>query len=294
LLASGVVAGTGQSALAAPVVQPRIVQRYPHDVTAFTEGLLLRNGELLESTGLLGASSLRRVTLASGQVLERVALPDTEFGEGLALAGERLIQLTWQNGVAHVYDATTLRAVERFDYSGEGWGLCHDGTRLIMSDGSDHLFFRDPLTFELQGSVSVRDQGNPVTNLNELECVGAEVFANVWLSDVIVRIDAASGQVLTTVDASALRAVDADRGAEVLNGIAFDPASGHFLLTGKYWPSLFEVELPLPSLEPTPNPPVAPESKHDSCALSPRPHTSVPLLAGIATLAGLTALRRRC
>jgi glutamine cyclotransferase len=289
-LGASFVIGVSPSASASPVVEPLIVQRYPHDPAAFTEGLLLHDGELFESTGLLGASSLRRVALVSGEVQDRVTLPDSEFGEGLALASERLIQLTWQNGVAHVYDATTLRAVEDFAYSGEGWGLCHDGKRLIMSDGSDRLFFRDPLTFELQGSVSVRDEGNAVRNLNELECVGGDVFANVWLTDVIVRISAASGEVLTTVDAAALRTANGGQGGEVLNGIAFDRASGHFLLTGKYWPSLFEVELPLPSLE-LPSSPL-PEPNHVSCAMTRRPYTSAPLLAGFAALAGIRALCR--
>jgi glutamine cyclotransferase len=251
LTLAGVALGVGLLSLAsdvgaAPSVRPSVVRTYPHDRRAFTEGLVRAGAELFESTGLEGGSSLRRVDLATGKVLRSQALPAAEFGEGLALVGDRLIQLTWHNGVAHVYDAASFEERERFTYTGEGWGLCYDGKRLIMSDGTDRLYFRDPSTFELTGSVFVRDEGSPVVNLNELECVAGEVYANIWLSDLIVRIDAASGAVLTRIDASGLLAANEAVGVDVLNGIAFDPASHHFLLTGKLWPRLFEVELPSP------------------------------------------------
>jgi glutamine cyclotransferase len=240
-LAGAIVASP---AAAAPRVVPTIVQRYPHDTAAFTEGLVLYQGQLFESTGLEGSSSLRRVDRATGKVLQSVTLDPKQFGEGLAAAGDRLIQLTWKNDIAHVYDLQSFSEINRFDYSGEGWGLCFDGTRLVMSDGSSSLFFRDPATFALLGSLSVSDDGSPVPNLNELECVGSDVFANVWLTNDIVRIDAASGRVLTRIDASALRAAETAPGADVLNGIAYDPANGHFLLAGKLWSTLYEVTLP--------------------------------------------------
>jgi glutamine cyclotransferase len=239
-------------AAAAPTVEPVILQRYPHDPNAFTQGLVLRHGELFESTGLYTRSSLRKVELRTGAVLESVSLPDLEFGEGLAVVGDRLIQLTWQNGLAHVYSIDGFEDRGRFSYDGEGWGLCHDGARLVMSDGSDRLYFRDPDTFELLGSVAVQDEGEPVFQLNELECVGSEVYANVWLTNFIVRIDPESGDVLTRVDASALLAADPAPGANVLNGIAFDPQTGHFLLTGKLWPGLFEVSIPVPEAAASP------------------------------------------
>jgi glutaminyl-peptide cyclotransferase len=256
--------GMPSNVFAAPSIRPNVVRSYPHDRRAFTEGFVRQGADVLESTGLEGASSVRRVELSTGKVLRNKALAASEFGEGLALAGERLIQLTWRNGIAHVYDATSFEERERFEYAGEGWGLCYDGTRLIMSDGTDRLFFRDPLSFELRGSVFVRDEGSPVVNLNELECVGGEVYANIWLSNLIVRIDVASGAVLTRFDASGLLSAAEAVGVDVLNGIAFDQASGHFLLTGKLWPRVFEVELPSASTVPS-----AERKATASCAVSP-------------------------
>jgi glutaminyl-peptide cyclotransferase len=170
----------------------------------------------------------------------RFTLAGNLFGEGLALAGDRFIQLTWQNNVAMIYDLDFNRQ-GTFDYEGEGWGLCYDGTKLVMSDGSNRLFFRNPQTFALIGEVSVTRDGAAVSRLNELECVGKLVYANVYQTDTIVRIDSASGQVLTTIDASGLLTAAERAGTDVLNGIAFDSASGHFFLTGKLWPKLFEV-----------------------------------------------------
>lgn len=227
---------------ATPVpLRVEVIRSFPHDPTAFTQGLFLDEGMLFESTGLHGASSLRRVDPETGELLQQVAVDPEYFAEGLARAGDRLIQLTWQNGVALVYDRESFEPVGRFDYDTEGWGLCHDGRRLVMSDGTPRLYFRDPETFELLGELPVSQAGAPVANLNELECVGNRVLANVWQTDRIVSIDPATGAVEATIDASGLLGEAERAGADVLNGIAFDPASGHYLITGKLWPKLFEV-----------------------------------------------------
>lgn len=231
--------------LTAPVSGFRVVAEYPHDPEAFTQGLVFIDGELFEGTGLNGASTLRRVDLASGDVLEGVALPRRFFGEGIAVLGDRIYQLTWQNGVALVFDRETFEVVDTFSYETEGWGLTTDGTRLIMSDGSDRLFFRDPETFAELDSVQVRDGDTPVTRLNELEYVNGEIWANVWQTDSIARIDPASGEVLGWIDLSGLLA-DSDRPQTpdaVLNGIAYDAESGRLFVTGKLWPKLFEIEV---------------------------------------------------
>jgi glutaminyl-peptide cyclotransferase len=223
-----------------PTVRPEIIAAHPHDRQAFTQGLLVHEGKLYESTGLLARSTLRRVVLATGLVEKSVSLANDVFAEGLALAGDRLFQLTWQNHVAFTYDLD-FNPVGRFDYAGEGWGLCYDGSRLIMSDGSSRLFFRNPTTFAVLGEVEVRNANGPIANLNELECVGSLVYANVWQTEMILRIDPASGDVLHTIDASGLLSRDEAAGTDVLNGIAYDPATTHFFITGKLWPKLFEV-----------------------------------------------------
>lgn len=228
-------------------VRPEVLSSFPHDPTAFTQGLLLFDSELYESTGLEGQSTVRRVRLESGEVLQRTDLIDTEFGEGLALVDDRLVQLTWQNGVAHVYDRATLTKLESFDYDGEGWGLCFDGAKLLMTDGSSTLFFRDPQTFDIEGQVTVTLDGAPVARLNELECVGELVYANVWQTDFILRIDPRTGTVLTRIDASGLLTAEEEVSADVLNGIAYDASTDHFYLTGKLWPRLFEVRFPFDS-----------------------------------------------
>jgi glutaminyl-peptide cyclotransferase len=272
-------------ATGAPTLSPVAIEVHPHDAGAFTEGLLLHEGWLFESTGLEGRSSLRRVSRSTGDVLQRIELPANEFGEGLALAGDRLIQLTYRNGLAHVYDLASFAQLDSFEYSGEGWGLCFDGRRLIMSDGSDRLTFRDPDTFAITGSVGVQEDGVSYARLNELECVAGEVFANVWLTDLILRIDPETGDVLTRVDASGLLSSREAVGVDVLNGIAHDPSTGRFLLTGKYWPKLFEVELDIESPPsggppseslPSENLPSDSPSRESSCAL-PR---SAPRAAG--------------
>jgi glutamine cyclotransferase len=233
------------TAAAAPTTTPRVIATFPHDPAAFTQGLLLHDGFLFESTGLTGESTLRRVDRSTGEVLQSVALPPEHFGEGLALFDGRFVQLTWMHGLATLRDQATFAELGTFTYDTEGWGLCHDGRRFVMTDGSDRLTFRDSTTFEILGSVPVQDDGVAVPRLNELECVGGHVLANVWLTDTILHIDPETGNVLTRVDAAGLLTPAEADSADVLNGIAFDAETGHFLLTGKLWPRLFEVELQL-------------------------------------------------
>ena len=217
-----------------------VIASYPHEEWSFTQGLEWVDGELYESTGTYGRSEIRRVNLATGQVLERRALDRELFGEGLAAVDDRLIQLTWREGVAIVWDRESLTETGRFAYEGEGWGLCFDGERLVMSDGSDRLVFRDPEDFSVIGSVQVEAEGASVDNLNELECVGDRVLANVYKTDEIVEIDPSSGEVTSTIDASSLeRGNDAD----VLNGIVHIPDGDRLFLTGKNWLSVYEVTL---------------------------------------------------
>ena len=218
-----------------------VVSERPHDPSAFTQGLLLRGGKLFESTGGFGTSSVRRVEPLTGEVEERVDLPRELFGEGLAAVGDRLIQLTWQAGTALVWDAESFAPLERLSYDGEGWGLCFDGGRLIMSDGTDLLTFRNPTTFAIEGRVRVSLDGRALGRLNELECVDGAVWANVWQTDLIVGIDPFSGRVTTLVDLSGLLSPEARSRADVLNGVAHDAQAGTWLVTGKLWPTLFEV-----------------------------------------------------
>ncbi|MBT8452150.1 MAG: glutaminyl-peptide cyclotransferase [Deltaproteobacteria bacterium] len=221
----------------------RVVRQYPHDKDAFTQGLIWHDGVMYESTGQYGKSSLRRVRLEDGKVLAERELESELFGEGLARVGEHLIQLTWRSGLALISDLATLEQRSTVRYRGEGWGLCFDGTALVMSDGSSVLEFRDPLSMDVLREVRVVREGRPVPRLNELECVGSEIYANVWQSDEILRIDSKTGRVTAIVDASALLTRFESLRADVLNGIAYRPDSKTFLLTGKLWPQLFEVEL---------------------------------------------------
>jgi glutaminyl-peptide cyclotransferase len=236
--------------LASPGIPVRLawetVDAMSHDTGAWTQGLLIDDeGRLFESTGIVGQTSIRELDRATGAVLRSAAPPEEVYGEGLALAGDRLIQITWRDGVALAWDPDTFAVVDRYRYDGEGWGLCTDGDRLVMSDGSATLAFRDPETFETTGSVQVTAAGQPVTMLNELECVDGDVWANVWETPWIVRIDPATGVVTGVLDMTGLAVPDpsaTDPGA-VLNGIAYDPERGTFLLTGKLWPTLYEVRI---------------------------------------------------
>jgi glutaminyl-peptide cyclotransferase len=234
--------GETQALLRAARMQARVVAAYPHDARAFTQGLALHEGKLYESTGLVGRSSLREVEVETGKVLRRIDVSPPLFGEGVAIAGDRVVQLTWKNRVALVYRLEDLEKIRDLSYQGEGWGLCFDGTRLVMSDGSDTLYRRDPETFAEQERIRVTLDGVPLPRLNELECVGDSVYANVWLSDRIVRIDPGSGHVTAVVDAAGLLTAEERKGSDVLNGIAYDAATDTFLLTGKLWPKLFRVK----------------------------------------------------
>lgn len=238
------VAASTPATSAEPAVERlkvKVLAVHPHDTQAFTQGLLWHEGALYESTGLYGRSSLRKVALATGEVQRIERLPDDLFAEGLALAGDRLVQLTWQEGRALVWSLPGFQRVAEHRYRGEGWGLCSDGRRLIMSDGSDRLAFRAPLSFEETGSVRVTRDGRAVGNLNELECVDGAVWANVWGSDEILRIDPRTGKVTAVVDASGLLSPAERAATDVLNGIAWVPERRTFLITGKLWPELFEV-----------------------------------------------------
>lgn len=219
-----------------------VLGQHPHDHLAFTQGLLLHGGYLYESTGLVGRSSLREVDPATGEVLRYRAVPPPHFAEGLELVGEELLQLTWQTGVLFRYDLTTFELTSEQRYEGEGWGLCFDGSSLWMTDGSATLYERQPETFEVLSSVQVLLDDKPLPRLNELECVDGKVYANVWLTDEIVRIDPGTGRVEALIDASALREMVGIHSRDaVLNGIAYDAERQVFLVTGKLWPALFEV-----------------------------------------------------
>ena len=220
----------------------RVIQTYPHDPGAFTQGLVLEGGRLFESTGLEGRSSLREVELATGRVLRRLDVPAPVFAEGLALVGTRLFQITWKHETAFTYDRDSFKKGPSLPYTGEGWGLCHDGRELVMSDGSARLSFRGPETFRQVREVIVREEGRPVDQLNELECVGRHVYANVWQTERIVRVDPKSGTVTASIDASNLLNPAERYGTDVLNGIAYDKSNDTFLITGKLWPKMFRVK----------------------------------------------------
>jgi glutamine cyclotransferase len=224
----------------APPTRVEVLARRPHDPGAFTQGLVLVGDRLFESTGQPGRSSVREVETATGEVVQLRSLPPELFGEGLAAVGNRLVQLTWQNGLALWWTIDGLEPAGGVNYEGEGWGLClgADG-RLVHSDGTDVLTFRDPSTFEVLGRVAVTRSGAPLAQLNELECTPDGVWANVWRTEQIVRIDPNDGTVTATVDASGLGPADAEA-ADVLNGIARRP-DGTWLVTGKHWPTLYEV-----------------------------------------------------
>ena len=223
---------------------PEVISVRPHDPGAYTQGLLLHDGYLYESTGRRGESTLRKVDPETGEVLQMIDVPEQYFAEGLALVGDSLIQLTWQSNVAFVYDVDTFEQTGTYAYEGEGWGLCTDGEYLYMSDGTPFLDVRDPETFELIFSGLVTVQGSIVERINELECVGDYVYANVWKTDYIIQIDKRNGVVVAVIDASNLL-TDEERARfgeqEVLNGIVYLPETDTFLLTGKHWPKMYEV-----------------------------------------------------
>jgi glutaminyl-peptide cyclotransferase len=244
LLATLLLAG-GAAQAALPVYGFFVKNTYPHDPEAFTQGLLYHDGALYESTGLQGRSSLRKVALTTGKVLRKTAIDHSFFGEGIALVNGELDWLTWQNQVGFVYDLRSFKEKRRFHYAGEGWGLASDARHVYQSDGTDEIRVLDPNTLAEQKRIKVTAEGKPVNMLNELEIVDGELFANMWGSDVIARIDPACGNVVGWIDLSGLLP-DAQRGGNpdaVLNGIAWDAKGKRLFVTGKLWPTLFEIEL---------------------------------------------------
>ncbi|NMC33918.1 MAG: glutaminyl-peptide cyclotransferase [Veillonellaceae bacterium] len=255
LLASLAAIGCLQSALAAqanlnsvnsgrvPICGFEVIHTYPHDNSAFTQGLAYDGGVLYEGTGKFGQSTLRRVDLKSGRVLQQTRLNGTFFGEGVAVCKDRLVQLTWKSGIGLVYDKQNLTQIGEFRYPTEGWGITSDGERLIMSDGTDTLHFLDPETFEELGQIKVKAAGVPVQGLNELEYIKGEIYANLWPTNWIAIISPQTGEVLRTVNLSGILQRKDARGVDVLNGIAYDPEGDRLFVTGKLWPKLFQIEL---------------------------------------------------
>ena len=227
-----------------PTLRAEVVRMVPHDPGAYTQGLAFHDGALYESTGLEGRSSLRKVDIERGTILRRHDLAPKYFAEGIAILGDRIYQLTWKTGEGFVYDLDTFREVGRFQYFGEGWGLTTDGTSLIMSNGTHRLQFLDPTTFQVTRTLDVASAGAAVSQLNELEWVNGEIYANVWQTDQIARIDPATGQVTAWIDlAGLLSPIDRAPDTDVLNGIAYDSTSQRLWVTGKLWPRLFEIRL---------------------------------------------------
>ena len=226
------------------VLNYEVVKTWPHDRGAFTQGLIYRDGFLYESTGLNGHSSLRKVKLETGEVVQHATVANEYFAEGLTDWKDRLIQITWQSKIGFTYDLKTFKPIAQFNYSGEGWGITHDAKRLIMSDGTSTLRFLDPESFKPTGTLEVTYQGKPLANLNELEFVRGRIFANVWQSNSIVVIDPANGRVTAQINLPGLlNAEDRSVAVDVLNGIAYDAKHDRLFVTGKLWPKLFELKL---------------------------------------------------
>jgi glutaminyl-peptide cyclotransferase len=237
--------GLAQTRPAAPVPTYTydIVHRYPHDPDAFTQGLIYRDGWLFESTGLNGRSSVRKVRLETGEVLQQQDVDKKYFAEGLTEFGGELFQLTWDAGTGFVYDGASFALKRKFSYHGEGWGLTHDGTQMILSDGSPTLRFFEPKTFKETRRVRVTENGKPVDELNELEFVRGQIYANVWLTDRVAIIDPASGRITGWIDLAGLTPRESKFTNAVLNGIAYDAAGDRLFVTGKLWPTLFEIRV---------------------------------------------------
>jgi glutaminyl-peptide cyclotransferase len=237
------------SLLAAPLAAPpqygyRVVKTYPHDRNAFTQGLEYRDGVLFEGTGIAGRSSVRKVDLTTGRVLQQFDVPQPFFGEGITVLNQQILELTWQTQTGFVYDKSSLKVLRSFSYPGEGWGLTNDGKQIYMSDGSAEIRVWDPTTLKEVRRITVIDGGRRITDLNELEFVRSEIYANVWHTDRIARISPADGKVLGWIDLSGLLPKSEQPDPEaVLNGIAYDPAGDRLFVTGKLWPKLFEIKL---------------------------------------------------
>jgi glutaminyl-peptide cyclotransferase len=242
VLAAVIAAPTAQ-AEPIPVVEPVVLAVLAHDTAAYTEGLELDGPVLYEGTGMAGQSQIRELDPVNGAVRRAVAVPNYYFGEGITVVGDRIWELTYRDGVAVEWDKRTFTPLREVPFAGEGWGVCRDGDRVISSEGSDRLRFLDTASLAETGAVNVTRDGQPVVGLNELECVDGQVWANVWPTDTIVRIDPATGSVNVVLDASSLRSPDVNKTGQVLNGIAHI-GGDEFLLTGKYWPSMFRVRIP--------------------------------------------------
>jgi len=241
-LASAFALPSALAAPAVPVYGYKVVKAYPHDPEAFTQGLFFHDGALYESTGLRGRSSIRKVELETGKVAQGIALPPEIFGEGITQWGDRIIGITWTEQTAFVLDLKTFKLWRKFNYPGEGWGITHNDKELVMSDGTPELRFLDPTTFKELRRVRVTADGKPIDQLNELEWVEGEVYANIWQTDRIARIDPKTGKVTGWIDLTGLLP---QRGSadDVLNGIAYDAKTKRLFVTGKLWPKLFEIQL---------------------------------------------------
>jgi glutamine cyclotransferase len=228
-----------------PEYSYQVVYTYPHDTSAYTEGLFYLDGYLYESTGEYGESSIRKVRIETGEVVQKRDVPEQYFGEGIIHWRNRLIQLTYKTQVGFVYDFASFQPQKQFEYPGEGWALTQDGKRIIMSDGTAQIRFWDPETLKETGRITVTDQGRPVDNVNELEWIKGEIYANIYMTDRIARIDPGSGKVVGWIDLTGLLdPSDRIKGyTDVLNGIAFDAKGGRLFVTGKRWPKLFEIRL---------------------------------------------------
>jgi len=246
IMGAGTVAFSAEQRVSgAPVAGYKIVKVYPHDRQAFTQGLQYVDGFLYEGTGQHGQSGIRRVKLETGEVLQHQPLDSRYFGEGITVFGDTIVQLTWQSEIGFVYDKKTFKQLKTFTYPGEGWGLTHDGKRLIMSDGDlrGQLRFLDPATLKETGRLVVRDGGRPVDDLNELEYVRGEILANVWQTSRIARISLKTGEVTGWIDLTGLLDPREAAGTDVLNGIAYDAVGDRLFVTGKLWPKLFEIKI---------------------------------------------------
>ena len=222
----------------------RIVHSYPHDATSFTQGLFWQEGHLYEATGQYGHSRVARLDLETGKALAQTKLPADQFGEGITRWGEQIIGVTWQNGIGHRWSIRDLKPLGTFTYDGEGWGVTMVGDSLVLSDGSSELKFLDPATMAERKRVTVRFGGRPISMINELETIDGQVWANIWMTDFVIRIDPATGNVASLVDLSGLKAdAGATGGDSVLNGIAWDAKKKRLFVTGKYWPKLYEIAL---------------------------------------------------
>jgi glutaminyl-peptide cyclotransferase len=240
----GLIAASITLAAQTPVYGYRVVHVYPHDPEAFTQGLEFRAGYLYEGTGLKGRSSLRKVKLETGQVLQQIDLPPQYFGEGITVINQQIIELTWQSEIGFVYNQASFQQLRSFTYPGEGWGLANDGQQIYMSDGTAEIRCWDPVSLQEKRRFTVRDRGKPVMNLNELEYVHGELYANVWQTDRIARISLRDGHVLSWVDLSGLlSAADRAGPVDVLNGIAYDVLGDRLFVTGKLWPKLFQIKI---------------------------------------------------